>query len=682
MRPVRLLALCAAGLLTAPLAGQAAAQDLPAPAPAAATALSSGETTLRGTYGSADFFVPLPAGSAARGDTTVVVEYTASPLLTDESTLTVTAGGTSLASARLGPGTTGRQRLEAVVPASLVGEEGLALGVQGFLRLTDDECEETTNPAKWVVVHAASAARLGLGSSTRNLRDVADLLVRPPLTGGGTTVVLPQDVDADLLRAAGTAAAELGRWHAQRRSDPLVGLSRTVPADGPSVVVAPGPQSPEGSALAWSGSGYGDAGDGAQGVLALSPAPGRSLLVGGADSAAVAAAADALADPAVQATLAGPVAPLTGEDVTALPERQAPWQEGAASLEQLGVDRLGVGGLGARELSFPLDRPAGWQLRDGARLDLDVEASATLQRSGSSVQVLVNGRDAGSRRLEPGGGPRTYSFDLPSGLLDRQLDGRPVRTLDLTVRFVLAAEQESCSPLQVEGVSAFLLPTSTFRLPHGDYDGRELARFPHPVAGEDGLVVVLPEDPDDDELTAGLQLAAAYGRWAEPGSGPLLLTTSDALPDDARDRGVVLLGDADAELGEALDLGRGPVDLAAGSAQAVLGLGASPLDEDRTALVVHGDGPGLLLAARALASRGIVTTLRGSRAALAGSSPPAALAGSADAVPPVELAPVLGGRWFEELRPWTIPALVLLAGLLVLLVVTARYRWRVRRPTP
>lgn len=501
-------------LLAAPLAVPAGARTAPVPATTLADT-GAGETTLRGTYGSADLFVPLPAGSRPLGDTSVDLEYTASPLLTDRSTLTVSAGGTSVASARLGTGAAVRQRLRVVVPAALVSPEGLALSVQGFLRLTDDPCEETSNPAKWVVVHAASVVRLGLAPAARDLRDVADLLVRDPLPDAGTTVVLPPAPDAEVLRAAGVAATQLGRWHAAQRTDPVVTASRTVPKGAPSVVVAPGPVTPSGAALRWAGSAYDSNGtnvDAAEGVLALAPGPARSLLVGGDDAASVAASADALADPATAGALAGPVLSLTGSAPTRLPRRTSPWRDGAASLAQLGVDRLDVTGLGVREIALPLDRPAGWSLREDAVLDLVVDASASLQVGGSSVQVLLNGVDLGSRRLHPGAGPRTYAFDLPEGQLDRQLDGRPVRTLDLLVRFVLAADQEQCQPLEVAGLRVSLLPTTAFRLPHREHDGRELGRFPHGVAGEDGLVVVLPADPDEDELTAGLQLAAAYGR--------------------------------------------------------------------------------------------------------------------------------------------------------------------------
>lgn len=675
-RRLLVAALCtatAAGALAAP----ASAQPAPAPAPAPSTLASYGygETALRGTYGSAEVFVPLPDGERASGDAEVDLAFSHSPLLRPRSTLTVLAGGVAVGSARLTAENAAGGRLTARVPQALVGEEGVALSLRGFLRLTDDACEEADNPAQWVTVRPASRVRLVTEAVPRTLAGVEELLV-----GARPAPVEVQVAGADdptLLAAAGRVAAQVGRWQGDARRDALVVPS----AAAAKVAVAAGPGTPAGLPVRWSGSGYALQGGrtvpGEQGLLAVAPAGPPRLLVGGSTPDAVASAARALASPATATTLRGTVAPLTGERADPVARRSLPWHGGAATLAQLGYGRQDVVGLGVRELAVQVDRPAGWDVARGARLDLDVEASAALQERTSTVQVLLNGQSLGTRRLRPGAGPTTFRFALPEGTVDRRLDGRPLRALDLTVRFLLDLPQERCDPLQVEGARASLLPTTAFRLPHDTTDARELGRFPAPLAGSDGRVtVVLPESPDAPTLAAGLQVAAAVGRWSDPGSRAPALVTADRLTAAQRGGGLVLLGDADEQLGEAVDLGRSTVEPGPGEAVALLGMVPSPLDEDRTALVVHGDGPGLLLAARQLGSRTGLAALRGDHAALVGGGAAVALSGAPGEQPPAELAPVLGGPWYGEVRPYTVPAVVLLVGLLAGLGLVARHRWR------
>ena len=155
---------------------------------------------------------------------------------------------------------------------------------------------------------------------------------------------------------------------------------------------------------------------------------------------------------------------------------------GAASFAQLGIGRQEVSGLGRREVALQIDRPAGWAIKGDPRLDLVVDTSAGLDEKKSSIQVQLAGVDLGSRRVQPGGGPHTYGFDIPAGLIDRGLDGRAVRSLDLTVAPVLSVPHTRCEPVNVESAHATILPTSAFRLPHDSFDGRELGRFPHPLA--------------------------------------------------------------------------------------------------------------------------------------------------------------------------------------------------------
>lgn len=674
LRTTLLAAVCTAALLP----GAAATAQTTPSAPGTLAGYGYGETALRGTYGSAEVFVPLAPGLRPSGEATVELVFDHSPLLRPRSTLTVLAGGVAVGSTRLTPENARAGRLTARVPASLVGANGVALSLRGYLRLTDDDCEESDNPAQWVTVRPASRVVLATEEAPRDLSEVAGLLTGAP-RATTVEVAVPGAPEPEVLQAAGVAAAQVGRWQGEQGRDALVVPSATAPR----VVVAPGTRTPAQAPARWTGSGY-TAGtrtvSGERGVLALGQTGTPQLLVGGATPEAVRDAARALTRPALVSTLKGPLAALTGEPVSRVDRRSLPWQEGAATLAQLGVGRLDVVGVGQREVSVQVDRPGGWEVERGARLDLVVEASSALRAQTSTLQVSLVGNDLGTRRLQPGSGPTTYSFTVPPGLVDRRLDGRPLRALDLVVRFDLDVPRERCSSVDPSVARASVLPTSAFRLPHGTYDGRELARFPHPLADDDGRVtVVLPRDPDSATVRAGLQMSAAVGRWSDPGALPPELVTVGDLTGRQRAGGLVLLGAADAQLGEEVDLGRTTVEPRPGEATALLGLVESPLDDGQTALVVHGDAAGLLLAARTLGARSGLASLRGDHAALVGTALPATLSTAVGEEPPAALAPVVGGPWYMQVRPYTVPALVLLAGLLVVLGLLARARWRPRR---
>ena len=639
------------------------------------SAFGYGETEVRGGLGRADLFFPLAPDTAAAGETLVDLDISHSPLLVGPSTLTVLAGGVSVASTRLDGGNVSHGRLQARVPSELFADSGLALSVRTALRLTDDDCEDPSNPALWATVHASSTVALSTRATPRDLAD-APALLAGRRGAEGVTLALPASPDRDLLRAAGIAAAQIGRWQAAEHKDALVGLATSTDDPGPALVLAAGAGTPAGFPVSWSGSGYtvdGGGHPGDHGVVAISQAGPPRVLLAGATPAAVVEAAQALDDP-----LSGPVALPTGDHAAPVVAGASPWRAGAASFAQLGIDRQDLAGVGQREVTLQIERPSGWTVKGEPTLDLVVDAAAGLDPGRSSLAVQVAGVELGERRLQPGGGPHTYRFDIPAGLLDRRLNGGAVRSLDLTVRVNLDVARERCQPFTVEAARATILPTSAFRLPHDDFAGRELGRFPHPMvtAEHTTVTVVLPSSPDRATVAAGLQLCAAVGRWSEPGSPAPLLTTVDALGDAGRDHGLILIGDADAQLlGAPVDIGRSTVAAAPGQSAAVLGVVPSPLNDDRSALVIHGDPAGLLLAARTLSSRATLADMRGSRLALTGTAPAVTVADIDRPAPPAELAPVLGGRSFVAENSWAFPAIVLLVGFVVLLVLLARYRW-------
>lgn len=667
-------------LLLLPLVVQA-----PAVAQARGAAFSSfgyGETDVRGGAGRAEFFFPLRPDTKAAGETLVDLDVSHSGLLGSPSTLTVLAGDVSVVSTRLDGLNVSHGRIAARVPSELFGPAGLALSVRTYLRMTDNDCEDPANPALWATVHASSSIQVSTEPVPRDLQNAPELLVGSKDTQG-VSLALAAAPDTGVLQAAAVVAARVGHWQGVHGQDALVGLTTTDTADPdrPVVVVAAGSDTPGGFPVAWTGSGFAAGGQtvaGDHGLVALAQAGAPRLLVGGTSAAAVTEAAEALAAP-----LAGPFAVPTGLPSAPVVRDAAPWTEGAASFAQLGIDRQDVTGLGSREVRLQIDRPSGWTVKGVPALDLVVDSAAGLDDNRSSVDVALAGVSLGSRRVQRGGGPHTYSFDIPAGLIDRALDGRAVRSLDLTIRLQLEVPHQRCQPLDVGAARAAILPTSAFRLPHDEFRRRELGRFPAPLVTSKNsqVVIVLPRSPDRTTLAAGLQLCGALGRWLEPGQpAPLLRTVDQVSEVERNEHSLVLLGDADEQLlGAALDVGRSTAVVPPGQSGAVLGVVPSPFDASKSAMVVHGDPAGLLLATRTLSSRTALAEMRGSRLSIVGTTPPVTLADIDHPSPPAELAPVIGGRSFVSRNSWAFPAVVLLTGFLAALVLVAYFRWGPRR---
>jgi hypothetical protein len=360
------------------------------------------------------------------------------------------------------------------------------------------------------------------------------------------------------------------------------------------------------------------------------------------------------------------------------PDRARPWRDGAASFAQLGIESREVTGPGRTTVDLAVTRPPDWVIRDGARLRLVVDAGATLDDDASAVTVTVAGREFGSRSLRPGAGPTRLDFDLPAGLVDTDLRGRTVRSLPVTLRFDLASRTEGCATAD-DPARVVVSDTSSIELPHDTTDARELSRFPSPLGNDAPVAIVLPRAPTSWELAAGLQAAAAFGRWdAGSSTAPRLVRAGELSAGDRDDADLLLIGRAGRELGRAVAL---PGDVPVPAGEGGLVVDEHPWSSSRSALAVLGEGPGLVRAARALARTPTATAFAGAAVRVVPASAPEALAGGdPQGQPPDELVPVVETGFWAELPNWAIPAAVALVALLLLGGVVVRRRWWRPRP--
>lgn len=673
--------------------------------------LGYGDLTAQMMDSSLSYFFPRPAGTTVSGNAELRLIYSHSPLLVpDRSTMTVVVNGQSLTSVLLTGENQNRAELSVPLPLDALTGEVLAVTLRFHLRLTRDECEEVQNAALWATVHGDSTLSLATSPSSDavGLEDLDALFTPTGVDPTPITLVLPPDPSPEELEAAGLIAFQIGRWAGAVQRDPVLAYAATegdLP-DGPAIVIGTGAAlTPEGwGSVRWVGETFMIADEtlpAEHGVLAIRMGSGPQLLVSGTTPGAVLSAATAVVRPELRHLLAGGQVAVAGTSVPPIDGVYA-WREGAASFAQLGVERRDVAGIGEHFLDVTFDRPAEWVLRDGGSLLLDLETSPSARTETSWVAVSVNGTLIGTQALRPRGvgASNRYTFVLPAGLLNSDLQGQPVRRLALQVRIFLDAERDVCEPVDPAGAWAALLPTSAWILPHDEHAGLDLGRFPAPVLAANGEVpvsVVLPDAPSASQLTAGLSMQAAMGRWATNAQTvlPRLVWAGSVTEDEREATNLVLIGGpesntltqlAAAERPEAFDSPHAAV-IDPAAARGEVRLLRSPWAEERTVLVVSTNDPARIAeVAEALTESDVVLQLQGQLATVQRDLPVQPLLAT-DPAPgaPAELAPFVvepSKPITERIEAWQIIGAIALLLVLALLIIIVIFRWlRPKRAT-
>ncbi|GAC1406727.1 MAG: hypothetical protein NVSMB52_20230 [Chloroflexota bacterium] len=426
-------------------------------------------------------------------------------------------------------------------------------------------------------------------------------------------------------------------------------LDHTLPRTAPSILVARGSDiaaNDPWSSVRWSRSALEIGGNGIapnDGVLSIAAKSYPVLLVSGATQQGLLKASTVLADPDEVSAYSSDT-----EVIHSVPEpAKTPfaWRDGAASFSQLGLDQQHVVGPGQHILQNTFERPAGWMLSDGSTLTLDIVSSPAVSSRQSWIAISVNGKDLGAQKLQEG--HHRYRFFLPPDRLNTTLGLQPLRQLAITNHIFLDLEQRQCSLTNPEAVWSTILPSSVLLLPHTDYSGFDLGRFPSPLGGSQGAVttIVLPNRPDDSDVMTGLQLLAALGRWAQgPSMLPVLTTASNLRSRDRANEDLILVGDSSRNTviadgvkknASLFQIVQPPVTTTRSRQSAVLRFGRSPWSSSHTVLaVLSANSASLPAAARALSLTGLEHRVFGTTVEVDGST-----VRSIDAANPAEPSP-------------------------------------------
>ncbi|NPA27367.1 MAG: cellulose biosynthesis cyclic di-GMP-binding regulatory protein BcsB [Chloroflexi bacterium] len=526
---------------------------------------------LRGMYGSDRLWVPLRTDWTFQSDATLEITYKASPLLRPRSTVTVLVNDQELTSFH--PAADGQWHVERVViPERLLQPPGFTLSFRGYLRITDDECEETVNPAQWVKI-SAERTRLYLEPQWReaepDLSQVADLMVVSAASMYKTTTmpsilfVLPDNPTRVELQVASAVAARLGadsgtqppiRVEWSSTFDPLrAGDAQIVIVGTPDRqpwLVMHGNELP----MRWDGRQFidttGQPIPNQEGVIQFLPSPAQPhrymLILSGATVEALAKAGEAFAHRPTYRTLRGETASVTGAMPLADPFPPPPWTTETTTFAQLGKDDRRVDGAGVHDVRYYFKRPPGWVLDKGSQLTLRYEASPALTSREAYVAVFINDVPVGTVRTGPDFDQNEVTFELPIVRLNRtpkgEIDPR------FTVRFEVAnyLQERNCEQTHPDAGWTIIRSDSFFVTPHVYFTLPDIQVYPYPfVSVEEGdpTWVIVPQQPTRDEMAYGLEIIAQLANYVDLRNFTMSVLTADQVTEDGlKERNLIVLG--------------------------------------------------------------------------------------------------------------------------------------------
>ncbi len=528
------------------------------------TDLGSSRLNLSGMFGTASLYIPFEPAWAFDAPAQLTIHYQTSPLLTEISSLSLLVNGTPVSSIPLRV-SDNIQTFTAAIPPDLMQGAGLSLSFQGYLRVTDQECESYSIPGQWVNILPDSTIALApkLSPNVPQLSDLSSTFFTTDVTKHSIPVllVLPQAVSADVLNTSARILKGLARLSSPADLNLTVAsaddVSQQQLATSNVILLGLPNQQPLLSQLAAPVSDHVRDGkfisdddqvvpdDHAALALAASPwNPERTVLVLSANGSAGLDLLETLfSDSHTLKNLSGSYtfasAPLTSLD--AQPSDQ-PWITTTTTFAQLGQFDRTRQGLGVFDEYYTLYRPAGWVFEAGSTLTLHVAASAAIAaNAGSYVAAFINEIPLGSYPLNKLSADGKLTFDLPSEI-NQGTDGELPQVMNLRIQLSNQFDQGYCQEIDRAIGWMTISSDSSFTTTHSYRSTPDLQVFPYPFVSDvpqAPVTIVIPPSPQPAELTAALRLSMYLDLFATSNFN-LNIATSDQLGDHAKDNLIVL----------------------------------------------------------------------------------------------------------------------------------------------
>lgn len=493
---------------------------------------------MRGLYATGSMWFPFQSDWPITGDIELELVYTASPLLNmDEAILTVLANNLEVTSIRpVGDGL--EQRLRVTIPASQRLAEGVTLNFNGYLRLTDNLCEDSFNTGQWLLIRDSSRVTINTAVSapTPQLNDLPHaMVVQGPDDPAPLLFILPEDADEMTLTTAVQVAKRLGTQinanHlplqvttpnnlTERQKEQsnliLIGLAennaliRELADDLPIPPTADGFVAQNGVLI-----------PATDGVIQLFRSPWHHqrniLLVSGNEAAGLQMAGQAFEDESTFRSFQGRFYFVHRLVELPEPRQPRPWTTPLTTFAQLGQSDLTTMGLGLTDSNYYFPQPAG-TLLDPSRqnqLLLHLAFSPALRAQTSYAILYVNDIYVGSVDAATTEGEAWVAFDLPTEALNERLLRGETRELKVQLSIANLLPTNSCEQIDIESSWTKVYADSHFDIGFVPTELPDLAAFPHPFVdfqGGDPVRIVVPARPTRSELSLAFSLAAVLGQ--------------------------------------------------------------------------------------------------------------------------------------------------------------------------
>ena len=630
----------------APQADSAAAAIDPAllaaEAPPVVIPLTTDQTkTYRGVLVHVEYWVPLPEQWELTREALLEVHFSHSPVLIERlSSMTASINGNGINSVFLSVDNAHDGVVTwAIRPEYLKLGENNVIEITAKMRSDLELCDDVHSPALWMTLEKSTQliVRYREKPIVPNLAKFPGSYLRPELFYADRAreqthaiIAIPKDPSADVLTGVGVISARIGadtrfpagalkvRQIAEITPDlqaELAGHNLIIvgPTDFVNKFAAAGLEVVEAFRT----------GDPGLGHLFESPNPWnpgrRTLVVGGADDAAIAKAVTALSLPqySKEWETAEGQPPMRGTAIASKPEIPA-----SALEDKLGTVTISLADLGSSDLTqrgkfhhfvqvaFP--NPYVGRIEGDAFIRLVMSHSELLVAQTSSLLVKINGEPVRSIRLSP----RTAKRLEADIVIPQKFYGD--RTLVTDLEFFLDIGDPDCRYNFPEMAWVSIFNSSFIAFPVTDKPSTSLRSYPW-VAGKEpnlnGLMLAVGDDPSDESLSVVANIAAYLGKKVPRRVGvdgksladwvhPWVKRIGSLTDTDLADRDLVVVGDYPTVKGNAQVLGAIPESMFADTVPADnlltytgdtfradagwVFLGKSPWNARRNLLVVSG----------------------------------------------------------------------------------------------